>query len=218
MGCGSQPRALLSSAEGAVIAVVVEKAAAPHCELEGPVEAALLKGRARAALTSSSSRLGIGFVPRAVGCLRSSTAERWADRGEIVKRSRRWLIGLATAALALAVVVSILGCGTSKDPFVGRWQEPKDTAPNPIVISKSGDQYVVTIALPSVNAPLPATRQDDKLVGTFGDEKLRFEVVYLPQSGHLTWANSRTPQGPLNKPTEMTKVSDSTDLPTPHSF
>ena len=101
---------------------------------------------------------------------------------------------------------------------MGRWQRPNDSAPNPIIISKDGDRYVVTIALPSVNAPLAATRQGDKLVGTVGKSKLRFEVVYLPQSGHLTWANSRTPDGPLNKPGEMTKVSDSTALPTPSPF
>ena len=135
-----------------------------------------------------------------------------------MERRRQWLIGLAAAAVVVAAVLPLLGCGTSKDPFVGRWQEPNDPAPNPIVISKTGDRYVVTIALPSANAQLPATRHGDKLLGTFGDKNLRFEVDYLPQSGHLIWANSITADGPLNKPTEMTKVSDSTALPTPTPF
>jgi hypothetical protein len=133
-------------------------------------------------------------------------------------RDSRGLVLVAVAALLVAALL-VAGCGADKapDPFVGTWSEPGDANPNPIIIAKVGDGYLVTIALPSTNVSLPATREGNTLSGTVGKDNLRFEVVYL-SSGHLTFANSGTPDGPLNKPTEMTKTSDSTALPTPTKF
>ena len=76
----------------------------------------------------------------------------------------------------------------------------------------------MTIALPSANGTREFERQGDKLLGTFGADELRVEIAYVPTSGRLTWANSRTPDGPLNAPSDLVKVSDSTELPTPSPF
>ena len=137
-----------------------------------------------------------------------------------MKHAQSKMLVVATA-LVTAVVLAA-GCGSATapatDPFVGTWHESSDPTSNAIIIAKTSDGYLLTIALPSANGSLPATRGGDTLSGTFGQAKLRFEAVYLPASGHLTWANSRTADGPLNKPTELTKTSDSTALPTPQPF
>ena len=130
------------------------------------------------------------------------------------------LFGAMVAVLVLLAAGALAaGCGSdkAKDPFVGTWHEVGDQSSTALIIARGSGGYVVTIALPSENAAVPGTRQGDTLSGIVG-KNLRFEVVYLSSSGHLTWANSRTPDGPLNKPTEMTKTSDSTALPTPMKF
>jgi hypothetical protein len=50
-------------------------------------------------------------------------------------------------------------------------------------------------------------RQGDKLTGAFGtDPTLHAEIVYMPDSGKATWANSRTADGLLNRPRPSTAL------------
>jgi hypothetical protein len=153
--------------------------------------------------------------------------------GGSVTRRTYWVVGTTIALLALVAVPLLVGCGGTKaaaDPFVGTWCEPgyqtQTSSTTPLIIAKTQDGYVATFvfwgpeekpASPRPTLAMPLTRQGDKLVGTYkvpGVGDLRAEVGYLPQSGHLTWSNSRTPDGPMNKPDEMVKVSESTAIPT----
>ncbi len=143
---------------------------------------------------------------------------------------RRWIaIGALTFVSVLAVPL-LAGCGGGKaavDPFVGTWREvgaggkPEQT---PLIITKTQDGYLATIVywgpspLPASPRPtfaFPLTRQGDKLLGTYkgGNGSVRTELTYLPASGHMTWANSRTAEGPVINPTEMVKVSSGTAYP-----
>ena len=143
----------------------------------------------------------------------------------------RGLKGFVTATLII-VAVSVLagGCGDDSqraDPFVGTWRQSPGSGPNaqtPLIIAKSGDHYVATIvywgpgdepASPRPTVAIEMTRSGNTLSGTFGsDPTLRAQIVYVPETGHLTWANSRTPDGPLNAPDELVKVSSGTAYPT----
>ena len=142
---------------------------------------------------------------------------------------------IAICALAVVSVLAVpllAGCGGGKaaaDPFVGTWRQlgaggkPEQT---PLIITKTQDRYLARAVLwgsglqPASSQgrlalAFPLTRKGDKLVGTYraGDVNTRTEMIYLPASGHMTWANSLTPNGPLNKPTEMVKVSSGTAYP-----
>jgi hypothetical protein len=139
----------------------------------------------------------------------------------------------AKAALALlAALLLLAGCGRAaqpKDPFVGTWRQWPGHGPNaqtPVVITKSGSSYVATVvfwggasdkpASPRPVVPITMTRHSDVLTGTFmqGTQTLRARIIYLPNSGHLTFTNSRTPTGPFNRPDVFVKVSEGTVYPT----
>ena len=94
-----------------------------------------------------------------------------------------------------------------------------------MVITKSREGYVATFvfwgpgekpASPRPTFPISMTRQGDTLVGRYKalNQNLRAKMVYEPSSGRATWTNSRTADGPFNKPTTMIKVSEGTAYPT----
>jgi len=122
---------------------------------------------------------------------------------------------------------------TDQDPLVGTWRQQSidpQTSMAPLIITKTPDGYLGTVvfwgpdetpASPRPTIAIPLTRDGDKLLGrypempgAFGSGRLRVEITILPESGHLTWANSRTEDGPLDTPIEMVKVSDGTAYPT----
>lgn len=137
------------------------------------------------------------------------------------------------AALVWAMLLAPLlaGCGggaattSAADPFIGTWKqvgwETATVASAPLVIAQGADGYIATFvfSMPgghTTTLEIPLVRQGDKLVGTFraNGHTLRAEVVYLPASGHITWANSKTLNGPLYKLDELVKTSGSTAIPT----
>ena len=143
---------------------------------------------------------------------------------------KQWVCTVGLGVVLVGLVVAIAACGgakTASDPFVGTW---RDQAANgrlgqtPMIVTKSGNGYVATFvfwgpgeepASPRPTLFVSMRRHGDKLTGTFATGlKLRAEIVYLPNSGKATWANSRTATGPLNKPTVMVKVSLGTAYPT----
>lgn len=146
-------------------------------------------------------------------------------------QKKQWIAMCALAVAWVLAVPLLAGCGSGKvavDPLVGSWRvlaaggSPEQT---PLIITKTGDGYVATTVywgpsqLPASPRPVlafPLTRQGDTLAGTYrmGDVDVRAQIIYVPASGHITWANSQTPNGPLDKPTEMAKVSGSTAYPT----
>lgn len=115
---------------------------------------------------------------------------------------------LAVAVVLFTLVPGLAACGGDKpesDQFVGTWREQEadgTLGQTPIVITKSGDGYVATVvywgsgvkpASPRPTLAISMRRQGDKLTGTLSDDpRLRFEIVYLPDSGKATFANSRT--------------------------
>jgi hypothetical protein len=145
-------------------------------------------------------------------------------------QKKQWIAISALAVVSVLAVPLLAGCGGGKaavDPLVGTWRElgaggkPEQT---PLIITRTQGGYLATVvfwgpelrpASPRPTFAFPLTRQGDKLLGTYkaGNVSARVEMTYLPASGHMTWANSRTPDGPLNKPTEMVKVSSGTAYP-----
>jgi hypothetical protein len=147
-----------------------------------------------------------------------------------MKKPKPWIVGAALVLVALAVPF-LAGCGggtavtPAADPFIGTWKTPGyQTATDSsvsLVIATGADGYLATFVYPTPNGrpstlEIPLVRQGDKLVGTFreSNKTVRAEVAYLPASGRIAWANSRTLNGPLNKPNELTKASVSTAIPT----
>jgi len=142
-----------------------------------------------------------------------------------MKRRFGWRIGLAAGLL---VLVSLAGsCGRSAhDPFVGTWRVLPGHGQSAMVITRSGSGYVATIvfwgdvgdrpAHPRPVLPIPVTRRGNVLTGTYrsGSQTLRVQMAYQPSTGHLAWANSRTPNGPLNSREDLVKVSQGTAYPT----
>jgi hypothetical protein len=145
--------------------------------------------------------------------------------------SNRTLLVVSVLATILGAVLLgaalLAACGGDEqvaDPFVGTWREVGDATGTPVIIAKTNDDYVATVvyrgpddkaASPRPAVSIPLTKDGDKLVGTYESPSgsLRLEITYLPDSGHTTWANSRTPDGPLNAPDELEKVSESTTIP-----
>ena len=146
-------------------------------------------------------------------------------------QKKQWIAIGALALVSVLAVPLLAGCGGGKaavDPLVGTWRElgaGGKPLPAPVIITKTQDGYLATIAYwgpgsqpasPRPTLALPLRRQGDKLIGTYraGGVNLRVEMIYLPASGRMTWANSQTANGSLNKPTEMVKVSSGTAYPT----
>jgi hypothetical protein len=152
---------------------------------------------------------------------------------------KRREITLSLAVLVLGLASGLVACGgkTASDPFVGTWCRQDANGQldrtTPLVITKSGDGYVATLvywgigqylglgtpASPLPTLPIRMQRHGDTLSGTFyGDStrrtRLRAEIVYLPESGKATYANSRTADGPMNKPDTFVRVSHGTAYPT----
>ena len=144
---------------------------------------------------------------------------------------------LAAAVLMLvAVAAALASCGdaqTARDPLVGTYRQLADDAQTsmaPLIITKTDSGYLATAvfwggdetpASPRPTLAVSLTREGDKLRGRYppepggdGQGELKVEITVLPQSGRITWANSRTDDGPLDDPIEMAKVSDSTAYPT----
>lgn len=150
-----------------------------------------------------------------------------------MRRTGVMILG-AVLLMASPVCVPLLaGCGASRatpDPLVGTWRPvtPSGTPGSPpLIITKAKEGYLATLvywgpeqkpASPRPTMAIPLARHGDKLVGTYevaGLGKVRLEIDYLPQSGRLTWANSKTPNGPLIKdPGMFAKVSGGTAYPT----
>jgi hypothetical protein len=146
-------------------------------------------------------------------------------------QKKQWIAMCALAVAWVLAVALLAGCGGGKaavDPFVGTWRQlgaggkPETTL---LIITKTQDGYLATTVYwgpspqpvsPRPTFAFPLTRQGDKLVGTYtgGDGRVRTEMAYLPASGHMTWVNSGTAEGPLVNPTEMVKVSSGTAYPT----
>jgi hypothetical protein len=136
---------------------------------------------------------------------------------------------LAILVVVLALSVAVTACGeqeSASDPLVGTWRlqaADGSVVGTPLIITKSGAGYVATLvfwgdsegkpASPGPTEAISLKRQGDTLTGVFTDLTLRVEIVYLPGSGKITFAGSRTPDGPLSKPDTMVKVSPGTAYP-----
>jgi hypothetical protein len=137
------------------------------------------------------------------------------------------LVGVLAAMLVtLGTVLVAVGCGTAKpasDPFVGSWRSHfPDGSPNPtvLVIAKTPSGYTGKLVYaPQQELVVNLTRQRETLGGTYpvDDHTERVEIRLLQQPGHLTWANSTSPDGPLGEPLEWVRASTSTAHPTPTS-
>jgi len=121
--------------------------------------------------------------------------------------------------VALVTVASIAGCGSRNepDPFVGTWRQLdyRTMWSAPLIIARVQDGYLATLAFSQTQPQFPLTREGNDLVGTvkLGMGRVRVEVAYVPKSGHLAVRNAKSPGGPMSKPVEMTKVSNSTVIP-----
>ena len=140
-----------------------------------------------------------------------------------MRRTCPWGACLAAVAL-LVVMLSLAGCGSSSPPdeFAGTWREPdyKAAYSPAIVIAKSQDGYRATMVYAEAQPEFQLTRSGDKLVGTMelGAGTVRVEIVYEPQSGHVTFANETSPGGPMAEPVERLRVSTSTVIVTPSPY
>jgi hypothetical protein len=135
---------------------------------------------------------------------------------------------MKTALAIAAAVVLLAGCGHAnapsvpKDPVVGTWRA--ELGPPEgwlLVVTKLPAGYQATVAYTQLDAhsqPIPPvvgtfTRKGNQLFGvlklTTGDNHAL--LVYTPTTGHLTWRSLAF----LGASTIMTKVSDSTAIPSP---
>jgi hypothetical protein len=143
-----------------------------------------------------------------------------------MKRCPYLLVIVAAVSLLSTLAAACGGDDIASDPFVGTWRvQERDGSmgQTPIVITKTDEGYLATFvywgsgmkpASPRPTLPIRMERSGNFLVGTFGEPALRAEIAYQPESDKATWANSRTPDGPLNKPDLLVKVSEGTAYPT----
>ena len=137
------------------------------------------------------------------------------------------------------LVAALVGCGEAKpatDPVVGTWRpsSPTGIAPQTLIIARAGDDYLAIVPQgPGFEDRATLIRAGDEFsggltgpfVGGSPSPDLPWPepvvIQYQPASGHLTWSQA-SPAEPfssvlysgMTKPVEMTKVSDSTALPT----
>ena len=129
---------------------------------------------------------------------------------------RTVLVVLAVAGLAALLA----GCGESApDEFVGTWRTP-DGSPPDLVIAKTDEGYRATLVLAEAQPHCDLTRVGEMLRGTMtvGVGDVAVEIVYQPQSGDVTWSNAIVPEGSMNAPSTMVRVSTSTAIVTPSPF
>lgn len=144
-------------------------------------------------------------------------------------KRRAWLIVGQPAALAmLAAALLLAGCGNAKapaDPFVGTWRQLdyQTSWSPPLVIAKvGGDAYGAALVFTSgSDQPLPArmtlARKGNELTGGLkitNAKALTVKIDYLSATGRITFSSGKLGGG-MSEPVEMTKVSDSTAIPTP---
>jgi hypothetical protein len=140
---------------------------------------------------------------------------------------------------------TVKSASASPDPIVGTWRALSGAeAPRWVIIAKVDGSYLAIVkqvfyvkvggrfvpavpASPSRPARVPLERAGDTLTGMFWSDGDIFDAVkisFLPASGHLTWTEwGRSPSSPFSsdarewtsKPIEMTRVSNSTALPSP---
>lgn len=140
-----------------------------------------------------------------------------------VRAGTRWAAGLVAVSM---VALGLVGCsdkqtastGTAprSDEFVGTWRSQQ--AKGSIVIAKTRSGYLGTFIFAGEPAlSIPLTRDGDKLSGVEGTgvNAATATIVYLPASGHISWAWSYSHSYPYIEPRQMTKVSESTSPPTP---
>jgi hypothetical protein len=134
---------------------------------------------------------------------------------------RRALIAL------IAGVILLAGCGQTNVPkelFVGTWRAAGTSTR--VVIAKVSNGYLSTVVGPGLYGGLLAeppsrphillARHGGKLVGTQKVAKMSntVEIDYLP-SGHLTIRTTDPATGHLGASASLTRVSDSTAVPSP---
>lgn len=136
-------------------------------------------------------------------------------------------------ALAAASVLVLSGCGdksTPADSFEGTWRSSQSrgagTSYGPqVVIAKTQGGYLCTIVYsngfespsPPPTFAIALTRQGDRLTGTAklttGDAAVEF--VYAPDTDRLifTYTRKSSPSPGPGESTELTRLSDSTAIP-----
>lgn len=150
---------------------------------------------------------------------------------------------LLAAAFLFAPLVGCGGSKPPADPIVGTWRAPSGArAPQWVIIAKVDGSYLAIVkhvfyvggrmvpslpASPRRPARVSLERAGDTLTGMFwsdGDIFSAVKIRFLSASGHLTWTEwGSSPTSPsssdardwTSKPVEMTKVSNSTALPSP---
>jgi hypothetical protein len=134
---------------------------------------------------------------------------------------------LQLASAILAAVLLLAGCGQAKvpkEPFVGTWRTAGTSTR--VVIAKLPNGYLSTLVGPGlIMSPIlepPTrphiflTRHGGELRGTqtVGKVSNTVEIDYLP-SGRLTIRTTDPSTGYLGPPDKLTRMSDSTAVPSP---
>ena len=114
----------------------------------------------------------------------------------------------------LAAAVLLSGCGQGrKDPFVGTWQASTTAGPKEalVVIANVSNGYHVALAYSPARGMTTLARHGNRLVGTLklaGGTRVNVAIDYLPATGHLTLRTTES------RPVELTKIADTTAIPT----
>ena len=132
---------------------------------------------------------------------------------------RTVLVVFAVAGLAALPAA----CGESApDEFTGTWRQVDsgDVWTVPLVIAPSDEGYQATLVFSEAQPTFELVRQVDRLSGTMeiGAGIVPVEIVYEPQSGHITVSIATEPGGEVTNPTEFTRTSTSTAIVTPSPF
>ena len=134
------------------------------------------------------------------------------------KRPGRTRLLVALSLIAIAAAFS--ACTDSQpDEFTGTWRQLdyKAAGAASLVITPSGDGYRVTLVLTRVQPGFTLKRDGDALRGQIPDAggALAVEIVYQPESGHLTFSNAVDPGGAMTEPEEFMRISTSVATPSP---